>query len=218
MNQSPLQDYTHQLQHLMQLVGVSSFKELSRQAGISERQLMRLRRGEIMQMQLENLLKLCDALQITLDRLLTTFSTRAIATNSESVENLATLKQEYQRLQAEMEKQQEVLVQQFQQSSLQVLESWLLQWPTAAHAAQQNPQLPAVKLLPLVRSVENLVQQWGVEALAPVGAELPYDPHLHQLMEGTAQAGDRVKVRYTGYRQGDRLLYRAKVSPLQATE
>ncbi len=202
----------------MQLVGVSSFKELSRQAGISERQLMRLRRGEIMQMQLEKLLKLCEALQITLDRLLTTFSTRAIATNAESVENLATLKQEYQRLQAEMEKQQEVLVQQFQQSSLQVLESWLLQWPTAAHAAQQNPQLPAVKLLPLVRSVENLVQQWGVEALAPVGAELPYDPHLHQLMEGTAQAGDRVKVRYTGYRQGDRLLYRAKVSPLQATE
>ncbi|HEY9849649.1 MAG TPA: helix-turn-helix domain-containing protein [Leptolyngbyaceae cyanobacterium] len=218
MNQSPLQDYTHQLQHLMQLVGVSSFKELSRKAGISERQLMRLRRGEIMQMQLENLLKLCEALQITLDRLLTTFSTRAIATNAESVENLATLKQEYQRLQVEMEKQQEVLVQQFQQSSLQVLESWLLQWPTAAHAAQQNPQLPAVKLLPLVRSVENLVQQWGVEALAPVGAELPYDPHLHQLMEGTAQAGDRVKVRYTGYRQGDRLLYRAKVSPLQATE
>lgn len=202
----------------MQLVGVSSFKELSRKAGISERQLMRLRRGEIMQMQLENLLKLCEALQITLDRLLTTFSTRAIATNAESVENLATLKQEYQRLQVEMEKQQEVLVQQFQQSSLQVLESWLLQWPTAAHAAQQNPQLPAVKLLPLVRSVENLVQQWGVEALAPVGAELPYDPHLHQLMEGTAQAGDRVKVRYTGYRQGDRLLYRAKVSPLQATE
>lgn len=214
MNQSPLQDYTHQLQHLMQLVGVSSFKELSRKAGISERQLMRLRRGEIMQMQLENLLKLCQALQVPLNQLVKSFSATGIGETTEEAENLATLKQEYQRLQAEMEKQQEVLIQQFQQSSLQVLESWLLQWPTAAYAAQQNPQLPAVKLLPLVRSVENLVQQWGVETLASVGSELPYDPHQHQLMEGTAQTGDRVRVRYTGYRQGDRLLYRAKVSPL----
>lgn len=218
MNQSPLQDYTHQLQHLMQLVGVSSFKELSHKAGISERQLMRLRKGEIRQMQLENLLKLCQALQVPLNQLVTTFSATEIGETFESAENLATLKHEYQRLQAEMEKQQQVLMQQFQQDSLQVLESWLLQWPTAAYAAQQNPQLPGVKLLPLVRSVENLVQQWGVETLGSVGSELPYDPHQHQLMEGTAQAGDRVKVRYTGYRQGSRLLYRAKVSPLPSTE
>jgi hypothetical protein len=37
---------------------------------------------------------------------------------------------------------------------------------------------------------------------------------LHQLLEGTAQPGDLVKVRYTGYRQGDKLLYRVKVSPV----
>jgi molecular chaperone GrpE (heat shock protein) len=53
-----------------------------------------------------------------------------------------------------------------------------------------------------------------VEAIAPVGAEIPYDPQLHQLMEGNPQLGEIVKVRYTGYRQGDKLLYRAKVSPV----
>jgi len=65
--------------------------------------------------------------------------------------------------------------------------------------------------------MDVLLQQWGVEAIAPVGAELPYDPQQHQLLEGTAQAGDQVLVRYTGYRQGDKLLYRAKVSPVPSS-
>jgi molecular chaperone GrpE (heat shock protein) len=58
------------------------------------------------------------------------------------------------------------------------------------------------------------LQEWGVEAIASVGSELPYDPQWHQLMEGIAQPGDLVKVRYTGYRIGEKLLYRAKVSSL----
>jgi molecular chaperone GrpE (heat shock protein) len=74
--------------------------------------------------------------------------------------------------------------------------------------------LAAVKLLPLVRPIEQLLQKWEVEEIAPVGAEVAYDPQLHQLLEGTAQPGEKVKVRYTGYHQGDKLLYRAKVSPI----
>lgn len=216
MNQSPLQDYTHQLQRLMQLAGVSSFKALSRKAGVSERQVMRLRRGEVMQMRLENILKLSQALQVPVSELLATFGSSQINWTTGSPETSPALQQEYERLLEQMEEQRQSLMQEFVQSSLEVLESWLIQWPTAAYAARQNAQLPAVNLLPLLRPVEQLVQQWGVEAIAPVGAELPYDPHQHQLMELTAQAGDRIKVRYTGYRQGDRLLYRAKVSPIQS--
>ncbi len=128
---------------------------------------------------------------------------------------IADLKIEYQRSQLALEQQREVLQQQFQQSSLQLLESLLLQWPTAAQKAQENPQLAAVKILPLVQKpLERLLQSWGIEAIAPVGAELPYDPQLHQLIEGTAQPSEIVKVRYTGYLQGEKLLYRAKVSPV----
>jgi len=215
MNQSPLQDYTHQLQRLMQLAGVSSVKALSRKAGVSERQVMRLRRGEVMQMLLENILKLSQALQVPVSELLATFGSGQINWTTGSPETSPALQQEYERLLEQMEEQRQSLMQEFVRSSLEVLESWLIQWPTAAYAARQNAQLPAVNLLPLLRPVEQLVQQWGVEAIAAVGAELPYDPHQHQLMELTAQPGDRIKVRYTGYRQGDRLLYRAKVSPIQ---
>jgi molecular chaperone GrpE (heat shock protein) len=94
----------------------------------------------------------------------------------------------------------------------------LLQWPTAAAVAQKNPQWPAVKLLPLVRPLANLLKQWQVEAIASVGETLPYDPQWHQLLESELQVepGTPVIVRYVGYRQGKHLLYRAKVRPIAA--
>ncbi|MBW4647215.1 MAG: helix-turn-helix domain-containing protein [Kastovskya adunca ATA6-11-RM4] len=210
-------DYTHQLQHLMQQVGVSSFKALSQRSGVSERQLRRLRRGEVAQLRTETLLQLSEALQVPLTQLLASFSPEAspsIAVEKETSASLAQLRQEYSRLQAQLEEQREALQQEFQRSSLQVLESWLMQWPTVAAAVKKKPELEAKILLPLVEPVERLVQSWGVEAIASVGAEIPYDPQWHQLMEGTAQLGERVRVRYTGYRQGEKLLFRAKVSPV----
>lgn len=209
-------DYTLQLQALMQRVGLPSFRALSRKAGVSLWPVKQLRRGQALKMRADNLLKLSDALQVSLSELLADFGDVApVGPTTGETPDLASVQQEYERLQAQMERQRESLIREFQQSSLEVLESWLLQWPTAAYAATQNSQVPAVRLLPLLRPVEQLVQEWGIEAIAAVGSEVPYDPQQHQLMDGMAQPGDPVKVRYTGYRQGDKLLYRAKVSPLQ---
>ncbi|MEH1894112.1 MAG: nucleotide exchange factor GrpE [Nostoc sp.] len=213
-------DFTEKLQGLMQRVDISSFKALSRAAGVSERQILRLRQGKLEQMRVEVLLKLSLILQMPLSELVVTFSTGELlqdktASIQELLQEIADLKKEYQRSQLQLEQQREILVQEFQQSTLQLLESLLVQWPTAAQKAQENPQLAAVKIVPLVQKpLAKLLQAWGVEAIAPVGAELPYDPQLHQLMEGTSQSGETVKVRYTGYLQGEKLLHRAKVSPV----
>ncbi|MBN3924601.1 MAG: nucleotide exchange factor GrpE [Nostoc sp. NMS4] len=212
--------HTQKLQDLMQQVGISSFKGLSRAAGVSERQLLRLRQGKLEQMRLDVLLKLSPVLKMPLNELIATFSTVELlqektAPTQELLQEITDLRREYDRLQLQLEQQQEVLLQELQQSTLQLLESLLLQWPTAAKTAQENPELAAVKILPLVQKpLEKLLKAWGVEAIAPVGAELPYDPQLHQLIKGTAQPGETVKVRYTGYLQGEKLLYRAKVSPV----
>lgn len=219
-------DRTSQLQRLMQSVGFSSFKSLSQATGISERQLLRLRRGELAGMRLATLIKLSQALQVSVTDLLEQFGDLtprgetdgagrelpASQHDATSPSDLQDLQREYDRLQTQLQQQQQALQQEFQQTSLQILESLLLQLPTAMYAAQQNPQAPAVKLLPLLRPLETLLQAWGIEQIAPVGAEVPYDPQQHQLMAGTAEIGDRVRIRYTGYRQGERLLYRAKVS------
>ncbi|MBH8573210.1 nucleotide exchange factor GrpE [Nostocaceae cyanobacterium CENA369] len=217
----PQTDFTEKLQDLMQRVGISSFKALSHATGVSAHQILQLRRGKLEQMRVDVLLKLSSVLQLSLSELVATFSRvdaieEKAATTQELLQEIADLKIEYQRSQLQQEQQRELLLQEFQQSSLQILESLLLQWPTAAYKAQENPQLAAIKIVPLVQKpLERILQTWGVEAIAPVGAEVPYNPQLHQLLEGTAQPGEIVKVRYTGYLQGDKLLYRAKVSPVR---
>lgn len=229
MSQSDVSSYTRLLRSLMQQAGVSSFKALGRTAQVSQWQIQQLRRGQAHRLRLGPLLQISRALQVPPMELVAQFAqgldgeslssasrqpTAAVA--PEPLPQGLNLQPEYQRLQAQMQQQRTDLEQELQQQVLLQLESWLVQWPTAAYAAQQNPQVPAVRLLPLLKPVESMLQGWGVEAIAPVGIELPYDPQLHQLMDGTAQPGDTVRVRYTGYRQGERLLHRAKVSPVLA--
>lgn len=207
----------NRLHQLMQQVGLTTYKALSEATGVSEKQIRKLRRGQIAQMRVETLEKLSRVLQVSVGELVGIGNWELGIGEQEVVsgrDEVGELRREYDRLQAQLLQQRQELWQEFQQSSVQVLESLLLQLPTAAYAAQQNPQAPAVKLLPLLRPIEALLQHWGIEAIAAVGSEVPYDPQQHQLMEGTAAVGDRVRVRYTGYRQGDKLLYRAKVSPV----
>ncbi len=216
-------DFTPKLQNLIQQVGISSLKALSRVTGVSERQILRLRRGEVEQIRVEVLLKLSQALQVSLSELITTFSQHNFSSpektpssplsNQEGLfKRITDLEREYSLLQQQITQQSETLQQQFQQESLQLLESFLVQFPTAAQKARENPQLPAVNILPLVQKpLEKLLQAWGVEVMEKVGDELPYEPQFHQLIKGTAQPGDKVKVQNVGYRQGEKLLYRVRV-------
>jgi molecular chaperone GrpE (heat shock protein) len=69
-------------------------------------------------------------------------------------------------------------------------------------------------LLPLLRPINELLKRWGITAIAEVGAQVSYDPHVHQLMDADTETevGMTVTVRYVGYREGEKLLYRARVS------
>jgi transcriptional regulator with XRE-family HTH domain len=196
-------DYTDRLQTLMSAIGITTYTELCQVAGVTEKVIRRLRRGAIGQMQIGTLQKIAQGLRISAPELLAQFT--------DATEH-ASLQVEYDRLQTQLQTQRDSLFQEFQQTTLQTIESWMLQWPTAAHAAQQNPTAPAVKLLPLVRPVENLLVQWGIEPIGTVGETIGFDPQRHQVMGAMPQPGDPVRVRYVGYMQSDRLLHRAKVS------
>ena len=208
-------DYTPQLRELMAAAKIPSFRALAVQIGVSEKTLRRLRRGDIAQMRLEVLLKLSAVLEVSLTDLAATFSDAAPRPFVEAEDPLAAqleiLRQEYEQLQRQLQAAEV----EFQATALAAIESWLIQWPTAAHAAQTNAAIPASRLLPLMRPLEALLQDWGVEAIAPVGSETPFDPHRHQLMTGAAEPGDLVRVRYTGYLHQGKLLCRAKVSPVE---
>jgi DNA-binding Xre family transcriptional regulator len=211
---------TDQFSRLLQAAGLKSLRALSQRSSVSRRQIQKLRQGNVDQIHVEALLKLSAALQITLTQLLETFLPQSVANlrvrNDPSPDQaeLDALKLEYQRLLTQLDQQQETLRQTLQQEALQILESWLQYWPSAVNASQENPQFLASKLIPLVRPVEKLMTEWNVRVIAAIGSEVAYNPQHHQLIEGQAQPGESVRVRYAGYFHGDRLLLRAKVSPL----
>jgi|GEM_PF-1893656 len=122
------------------------------------------------------------------------------------------LKQNYLELQSQLEQEKDRVKQEVQDATLQTLESLLIQLPTITTTIRQNPDFPSVKLLPLFRPLPQLLKEWEIEPIGFVGAEVFYDSKYHQFLEGTAEEGTRVKIRYIGYQKGERIIYKAKVS------
>jgi hypothetical protein len=191
----------------MDAIGIPSFRALAQTAQVSEWSIRQLRRGKADQLRGDALWRLSQVLNCAIAPLLHEFSELA---------NVPTPLDNPSRSDANVQFQQSspASVEQVQQDVIQQIESWLMQWPTAVYAVQKNPDLPASRLIPLVRPIEQLLEHWDIRLIALVGSEVAYDPQHHQLMDGVVQPGDRVRVRYAGYKQGDRLLFRAKVSPL----
>ncbi|UZQ56058.1 helix-turn-helix domain-containing protein [Trichothermofontia sichuanensis B231] len=220
----PIADFTPQLRRQMQVVGIPSFAALARLAGVSRGQIRRLRQGRVGEMPLAVLVCLSRSLQMSLIAFLETFTPPAMqvdwsgdegVSQSETVvglvARLAAYEREYGILQAQLAQQQRSLVTQFQRDSLDILEPWLRSWPKAEAAVANKPDLPAERLLRLAQPIKQLLHHWGVVEIGPIGAIVPFDPQLHQIQGGTVPLGEWVEVVGVGYRQGDRLLWRAEV-------
>ena len=191
--------HTQTLQALMQAVAIPSYRALATKAGISRWQIQQIRSGNISKLRLETLIKLSDALEIPLATLLNHFLPDSAATPADKTPQPTQLPAP------------STTAETVQSEALQTLETWLIQWPTIAKRAQDRPDLPAAKLIPFIRPVEQLMHEWGVEPIATVDAQIPFNPQKHQLTQGTANPGDLVTVTHTGHTQNGKLLHRAKV-------
>ncbi|MBD2105419.1 helix-turn-helix transcriptional regulator [Nodosilinea sp. FACHB-13] len=214
-------DHSPALRSLMAESNIASYRALSQTSGVPRSAIDSLRQGQVGRLRVDVLQRLSQALGLSLEALVDKFSLTTAPQSkgdfgTEATDQIKALRQECDRLQAQLAIQADTVRQQVQQEAIVQLEPWLVQWPTAAHAAQQKADLPAQKLLPLVRPVETLVQSWGVTPIETVGAEVSYDPQIHQPKAGFLSPGQPARVSHMGYRQGDRLLYRAKVTPIQA--
>ncbi len=219
---SEVPPYRPLLETLMRQAGIQTLTELRDRSGLSGWQLSRVQHGLLAKMSVETLVHLANALQLSLNDLLAAFTPELVPLpaktpnhqDTKETQEVQALRQECDRLEQQLVRQRTTLEVEFQQQVLAQLEPWLLQWPTAALRAHQDPQLPAQKLLPLVRPLANLLKQWQVEAIAAVGETVNFDPQWHQWLEteNPPESGTPAIVRYVGYRQGTKLLYRAQVS------
>ncbi|MGD1864294.1 MAG: helix-turn-helix domain-containing protein [Phormidesmis sp.] len=182
---------TETLQTLMQAVNLKSYRAIAQKANVSRWQIQQLRSGNITKMRVEALTKISAALDISLATLLNHFLPQI------------------PEVQAKEDQASSV-----QSTALQTIETWLIQWPTIAKRVQDHPELSATKLLPFIRPVEQLMEEWNVEPIATIDEQLPYDPTYHQLTKGVANPGDLVQVTHTGQTHHKNLLHRAKVKPI----
>lgn len=173
-----------QLRPLMLGVGIDGWQILSDRSGIGLKRLRQLRRGNWDSFRVADLRRLAGVLKISLEELWL-----LLTAQPETVDD---------REQA------------WQLAAFQQMESFLTYWPAAAYRVEQGTDLPAAKLLPLVKPIDRLLASWGIESIGQVGETLAFDPQQHQ-SDGFIDPGALVRVRYPGYRQVDRLLTRAQV-------
>ena len=185
------------LRQWMNDIGISSYRELSHLAQVSELQFYRLENGLLESIPLGVLKKIAINLNISLFTLIDGLSD----VNQSSTE----VPQEIQS-NSQWEYREEVI---------SILESLILQLPTFVYIVEKNPNLPANKLLPLLQPLNELLSAWEITKIGNVGEIIPYNPQEHQLIDHNdleIKKGELVKLRYVGYRHQNKLLYRAKVS------
>jgi hypothetical protein len=176
-----------QLRSLMLAVGIDGWQVLSDRSGIGLKRLRQLRRGNWDGFRVSDLRRLAGVLEISLEELWLLLTMQPQAGDDRE--------------------------RAWQLAAFQQMESFLTYWPAAAHRVEQGGDLPAAKLLPLVKPIDRLLASWGIESIGQVGETLAFDPQQHQ-SDGSIEPGALVKVRYPGYRQADKLLTRAQVSIL----
>ena len=207
------------LRQLMTDCDIATFKALSLRSQVSLGAIKRLQQGHILKMQVQTVGKIARVLGLSVDSLVRSLTTESIPIPKPTASN-SELQQEYNRLTQTLKHQETTLRETFHHEAFQTLEPWLIQWSAAAHAAQTNPQLMASKLLPLLNPIDRLLIEWGVSPIGTIGEECDYDPTLHHGMNGDFQLGDRIRIRFLGYRYqnstGNHVLHRAKVMRLDS--
>ncbi len=176
---------------------INNYGELSSLAGVSLLQFYRLKNGLLDSTPLGILKKIADGLNISVHTLIDDLSENKNLSSSDIEQIESNLKWEYQ------------------QEAISILESLILQLPTFTHAVENNSNLPASKLIPLLEPLKELLSQWDIETIGNVGEIVSYNPQEHELMDNNNNLDkietQSVKIRYVGYRHQDKLLYRAKV-------
>jgi Skp family chaperone for outer membrane proteins len=124
------------------------------------------------------------------------------------------LKQQCGRLRDDLGQQAQQVQRDTQTIAFEQLQTLLTQHPTVRQMAAVKPDLPAKNLVALFTSLDNLVKFWGYEPIGEPWQETTYDPQLHQGDVPDLQVGERVYVRFVGYRevQSQQIRVPAKVS------
>ena len=125
---------------------------------------------------------------------------------------IAELKQQCARLRVDLEERSQQATEDLKQDFFAKLQTLLANYPTATKMAQQKPDLPAKNLIALFTPIGNLLSDWGYETIGEPWKEVIYNPQFHQADSDNITEGEKVYIRFIGYRYEDNIVCPAKVS------
>ena len=127
-------------------------------------------------------------------------------------DKIAQLEFKNKRLNNKIEQLPKVLQGNWQKESIDLLQELLISYPTAKLMVELKHNLPPKNILALLKPLELLLEQWGVETIGQPWKKVPYNPNIHECGEENISQGELVYIRWVGYYQGDKVLLPAKVS------
>lgn len=133
-------------------------------------------------------------------------------TQKKLLEENEELRRECSRLRETIKQQKAEITADFQDSTFQDLQSLLTNYPSIRPMIEAKPNLPAKNLVSLLTPLDNLLENWGYEAIGQAWEQVSFNPQLHQADSDEIAEGDLVYIRFVGYRNGDKIICPAKVS------
>ena len=189
----------------MQEVGIPTWRDLRKKAGIERLTLQHIRQDQVKKLNLGQLTQLANALEWQIERLLEQCN---LIKNKE----LNALRHECQRLHTEVKEQSSEITKDTRESIFHQLQSLLTNYPSLRQMVQTKPDLPAKNVISLLTPLDNLLNSWEYETIGQAWEAVEYSPQLHQADSSEIQPGERVYVRFVGYRNSSGIICPAKVS------
>ena len=198
----------------LQELGFLSWEDLQEKSGFSRKSLRYLAGGNLEDITCGDLMKLAASLKWSFSELLENLGLDNSGKNPQKqlLEEKEELHRECGRLREIIQQQKTEITADVRESTFQQLQSLLTNYPSLRPMTEAKPNLPAKNLIPLLTPLEELLENWGYEAIGKPWQQVSFNPQLHQPDSDEIADGDLVYVRFVGYRKGDKIFCPAKVS------
>ena len=131
---------------------------------------------------------------------------------------IAKLENEYQALKAREGSDMQASASDQRLTLYKKVQPLATQLPTLRQSIEEGSEVSVDDVIALLAPLNEALADMGFEAIGKPGGETKFDPTHHRAVGKGARSvapGDRVKVRYVGYRHEDKVVTKAQVTAIQ---
>lgn len=131
---------------------------------------------------------------------------------NEANNKIKELNDKYEELNNQLETLPTKLKSQWQEEIFNALQYLLVNYPIAKIIAKLKPNTSIKNFIPLLKPIDELLKQWQIETIGKPWEKSYFNSEIHYSDEEKIAPNEEVYIRLVGYKQGDKILSKAKVS------